>query len=48
MALYAYENNWSLPSSQLVEDVINNNLVEKAKELLDEYNFLANNNIKPE
>lgn len=48
MALYAYENDWSLPKSEIVENIINNNLVEEAKKLLDEYNFLANNNIKPE
>ena len=48
MALYAYENHWSLPNPQVVEDVINNNLVEKAKLLLEDYNFLANNDIKPE
>lgn len=48
MALYAYENHWSLPNPQVVEDVINNNLVEKAKSLLEDYNFLANNDIKPE
>lgn len=48
MALYAYEHNWSLPDPQVVEDVINNNLVEKAKSLLEDYNFLSNNDIKPE
>lgn len=39
-ALYLYENDASLPSKQIVQEVINNNNVEGAKKLIKNYNLL--------
>ena len=38
-ALYLYENDASLPSKQLVQEIINNNNVEGAKQLIKNYNL---------
>lgn len=42
-ALYLYENDASLPSKQIVQEVINTNDVEGAKKLIKNYSLLNPN-----
>lgn len=47
-ALHAYENNYSLPDGNLVQNTINNNDVETAKLLISKFKLIHPNNIQPE
>lgn len=47
-ALQAYERGYELPNGQSVRDAINNNDLEKAKELIAEYELIHPDNVKPE
>ena len=47
-ALYAFERGWSLPNFELTRSTIDNNDVEKAKEIIREYELIHPNNVTPE
>lgn len=47
-ALHAYECGYNLPDPQVVQDTINNNNIDTAKALIDEFELIAPDQIKPE
>lgn len=47
-ALYAFEHDWNLPTGTDVRDTINNNDVEKAKDLIAAYELINPKNVTPE
>ena len=47
-ALEAYERGWGLPSPDEVRHTINNNDVENAKQLIERFQLIYPNNVKPE
>lgn len=47
-ALHAFECNWNLPNGSDVRNAINNNDIEKAKELIVAYEIMHPKNVKPE
>lgn len=47
-ALYKYEHSARLPEASLVRSIIDNNDIETAKKIIEEYNLIHPNNIIPE